>query len=987
MELKELYYYYNKFKFGEDIFHNLMRRKVHEILLISTFYDAYIFEQDGRLSEQIYGEYRQLNLSTSPRITSVPTGSQALDLLQEKEFDLVITMMRIGELSPFKLSKKIKQKYPEIPILLLLNVSNDVVLIDKNSEEMRYIDNVFSWNGDSKIFLSMIKYIEDYWNVENDTREGSVRVILLVEDSIHYYSMFHPLLYAEIMKQTQRLISEELDDINKRMRMRGRSKVLLCHTFEQAIELYEKYKEYIIAIISDIRYSYKGKIHPEAGIKLIRHLQMHNVDCPILLQSAELDNKNNAQELGVHFLHKNSKTLLHDLTRFIVNNLGFGDFIFRKEDGTEIARAQTITDFLDRLKVIPDESLLFHSSHNNFSAWLAAHGEFLFAKRLRDVQVKDFPGTEQLRQHLINIFREVDYEKNRGKIIHFDPNFLNIEEGIIRLSEGSLGGKGRGIAFLNSLFVTMEFEKRFPNVSVKIPKTCIIGTSEFDYFVEHNQIGDWITQKSDHEIQAHFIKCDLSPKLKQILSAFVDQIKYPLAVRSSGLLEDSQSQPFAGIYETFMLPNNHPDRKIRLQHLINSIKLVFASVYLQTARNYIESIHYKLEEEKMAVIIQEMVGEQFDNYFYPHISGVAQSYNFYPTSTLKNSDGIASVAVGLGKTVVEGERIFRFCPKYPKMQLISQEEILGETQKELYAIDVNEYNFELLENNESTLRKIRIKEADKQGSLAHLISTWDYQNNRLVDGNNIPGPRVVTFADVLKYDYFPLARILDETLDIGQKAMGVPVEIEFAVNLTQKPEQKKTPTFYVLQIRPLTINTDEIYIDSENVVRDELFLYTSSGMGNGVISNIFDIIYIDPHKFDNTKTLQIQQEIADLNNQMKEEDRYYILIGPGRWGSRDRFLGVPVKWHEIYRAKIIVEASLKDFIVDASQGTHFFHNLVSMNIGYFTVPFASDSDFVDWEWLISQKPYQKTDHLVHLRFDHPAIIKMDGRKGISFIYK
>ncbi|MBN1326459.1 MAG: hypothetical protein JW996_00745 [Candidatus Cloacimonetes bacterium] len=987
MDLKELNYYYNKFKFGEDIFHNLMKKKVHEILLVSTFYDAFIFEQDGRLSEQIYGEYRQLNLSTSPRVTSVPTGIQALEMLKTKRYDLVITMMRIGEMSPFKLSRLIKEDNPDIPILLLLNVSNDVIMIDKTSDEMKYIDNVFSWNGDSKIFLTMIKYIEDIWNVENDTREGLVRVILLVEDSIHYYSMFHPLLYAEIMKQTQLLISEELDDINKRRRMRGRPKVLLCHNFEDAIELYEKYKEFIIAIISDIRYSYRGKEHPQAGIKLIRHLQIHKVDCPILLQSAESANEQQAKDLGVHFLHKNSKTLLHDLRKFVVNNLGFGDFTFRLNDGTEINRANSLQQFKQILKTVPDESLVFHSSRNDFSAWLTAHGEFLFAKRIRDLKVKDFLTTEEMRKHLISIFREVEYERNRGKILHFDPSFLSIEEGIIRLSEGSLGGKGRGIAFLNSLFVTMEFEKRFLDVSIKIPKTFIIGTSEFDQFIEKNKVGNWITEKTDFEIEEYFVNGELSDKLLSCLRVFIDNIEYPLAVRSSGLLEDSQSQPFAGIYQTFMLPNNNPDKETRLMHLANSIKLVFASVYLESARNYIESINYKLEEEKMAVIIQEMVGNNFQGFFYPHISGVAQSYNFYPTSDLKNSDGIAAIAVGLGKTVVEGERIFRFCPRYPKKQLISDEELLGETQKEFYAIDLNYCDFKLLDNLECTLKKIKIREADNHGSLNHLIATWDYENNRVIDDPKFKGPRIVSFPEILKYNYFPLPKILQEILEIGEKAMGVPVEIEFAVILNNKMKPQSKPTFYVLQIRPLTINTDEIYIDSEDIEMDKLFLYTTNGMGNGVISNIQDIIYLDPEKFDNTKTLEMQQEIASLNNLMKNEGRNYILIGPGRWGSRDRFLGVPVKWHEIYKAKIIVEAGFKGFVVDASQGTHFFHNLVSMNVGYFTVPYGSQTDFIDWEWLAEQHQENTTKHLVHIRMDHPVVIKMDGRKGISFIYK
>ena len=987
MNLKELNYYYNKFKFGEDNFHELMKKKVNEILLVSTFYDAYIFEQDGRLSEQIHGEYMQLNLSTAPRITSVPTGVQALELLKTRDFDLVITMMRIGEISPFKLSKTIKKKYPDLPILLLLNVSNDVGMIDKESEDMKYIDNVFSWSGDSKIFLTMIKYVEDKWNVKNDTEIGHVRVVILVEDSIHYYSMFHPLLYSEILKQTQQLINEEIVDINKRNRMRGRPKVLLCHSFEEAINTYEQYKEFVIAIISDIRYNYKGKLHPKAGIKLIRHMQMHNVECPILLQSSELENEKDALDLGVSFLNKNSKTLLHDLQKFIMKNLGFGDFIFRDKNGDEIDRAGSLDSFGEKIKTIPDESLIYHSKHNHFSIWLAAHSEFLFSKRLKTFKIKDFKNTEELRKLLINTFEEVKHLRTRGKILQFDKNSLNIEEGITRLAEGSFGGKGRGLAFLNSLFVAMDIEQKYNDVSIKIPKTFIIGTSEYDQFIEKNKIDSSLAEKSDLEIKKFFIECELSSELNEILIEFIEKVDYPVAVRSSGLLEDSQSQPFAGIYETFMLPNNNKDINIRLTQIKNAIKLVFSSVFLKTARNYLESINYKLEEEKMAVIIQECVGEQFDGYYYPHFSGVGQSYNFYPTSYLKNSDGIVSLAAGLGIAIVEGDRTFRFSPKYPKMELLSQDELLGESQRELYAIDITNQDFCVKEYEKEAVKKLKIRNVVKHKALDHLISTWDIENDRLVDGADLRGPKIVTFADIVKNNYFPLAKICEDILEIGENAMGVPIEIEFAVNLKKDLINGIKPTFYVLQIRPLTINTDEIYIDSNNLDMKQLFLYTSSGMGNGVISNINDVIFIDPDKFDRLKTIEMQQEIAYLNQKMKDLNRQFILIGPGRWGSRDRFLGIPVQWHEINKAKIIVETGMKDFIVDASQGTHFFHNLISMNTGYFTVSYDSKTDFIDWEWLKKQPLEEKTKHFIHIQTNDPTVIKMDGRNGISFIYK
>lgn len=987
MDLKELNYYYNKFKFGEDNFHNLMKKRVHEILLISTFYDAFIFEQDGRLSEQIHGEYMQLNLSTAPRITSVPTGEQALELLKTKKFDLVITMMRIGELTPFKLSKTIKQDFPELPILLLLNVKNDVGMIDKKSDDMKYIDNVFSWNGDSKIFLAMVKYVEDMWNVENDTEQGMVRVILLVEDSIHFYSMYHPLLYAEIMKQTQRLISEEMNDINKRQRMRARPKVMLAHSYEQALEIYEKYKEFIIAIISDIRYDYHGHLHPRAGIKLVEHLKMHDIGCPILLQSSEENLAVDAEKLGVHFLHKNSKRLLHDLRKFIINNLGFGDFIFRYPGGPEITRATSISFFEEKLREIPDESLIYHSSRNSFSAWLTAHGEFNFAKRIRDVNIDDFDTVDDLRSYLINVFQEVKILKNRGKIVHFDANYPIVEQGIVRLSEGSFGGKGRGIAFLNSLLVTMEYENRFTDVKIKIPHTFIIGTQEYDYFTDANDIGDWLTEKTDREIQEHFVDGELSSELKEKLKILIKEMNYPIAVRSSGLLEDSQSQPFAGIYETFMLPNTDPDMDHRLKRLENSIKLVFSSVYLKSARSYIESINYQIEEEKMAVILQETVGTQTGDYFYPHISGVGQSYNFYPTSYLKTSDGIASLAIGLGKSVVEGDKIFRFCPKYPKMEIIAQADMMGESQRDFFAVNTSCHSYDLLESEECTLKKLRLKDAEKHNMLQHVASTYEMENNRIIPGVATKGPRVINFANVIQYGYFPLAKIIEEILELGEKAMGVPVEIEFAVNLTKNEKKGIKPTFYLLQIRPLTINSDEIYIDSDNINKDELFLYTTRGMGNGMIKGIYDIVYVDPEAFDKTDTIEMQKEVAAINQKMREQNRNYILIGPGRWGSRDRFLGIPVKWHEINKAKIIVEAGIKDFIIDASQGTHFFHNLVSMNAGYFTVPYGTEEDFIDWAWIKKQCVVERGKYLVHIEIGHQINVKMDGRKGVSFIYK
>ena len=987
MDITKLNYYYNKFKFGEDNFHNLMKYRIKEILLVSTFYDAFIFEQDGRLSEQIFGEYRQLNLSTAPRITSVPTGKQALELLKKRTFDLVITMMRIGEINPFELSKLIKNKYPNMPILLLLNVQSDISIVEKSKDELKNIDKVFLWNGDTKLFLAMIKMIEDAQNVKYDTKQGYVRVILLIEDSIKYYSMFLPLLYAEILKQTQRLINEELSDINKRLKMRARPKVLLVQSYEEAVTLVEKYQEYMVAVISDVKFYNNGILDENAGFKLIDRMKKKQMNIPVILQSSDIENENKAQNLHVNFLNKTSKSLLHDLRYIIKNNLGYGDFVFRNKAGDEVERAATMLEFEQKIETLQGESILYHGERNHFSSWLIAHGEIQVAKKILPAKIEDFNDVEELRKYLLEVFQTVRKNSTRGKIINFEPSALTEVDQIIRLAEGSLGGKGRGLAFLNALLVTMEFEEKFPEVNIALPSTSIIGTSEYDSFIERNKIGEWIISKSDNEIQEIFIKGILSKELINKLEVIVEQISYPLAVRSSGLLEDSQSQPFAGIYQTYFLPNNNPDKKIRLQQLCDAIKLVFSSAYMEGARTYIESINYKVEEEKMAVIIQEIVGSNYDDRFYPHFSGVGQSHNFYPVSYLKSSDGVASVAVGLGKTVVEGDRNFRFCPKHPKMDIIPPDEQVKESQDFLYAVAMDKSSFNLLDGEDVTLVKMRINQVEKHGTLSHTTSTWDYENNRLVNGAIKNGAKIVTFADILKYNYFPLAKILEEILDIGEKAIGMPVEIEFAVDLTKNEKKKIYPTFYVLQIRPLTINTENISIDIENINKDELVLYTEKGMGNGIMDSVHDVIFVDTDKWDRTQTVKMHDEISGLNKQMRAEGRNYILIGPGRWGSRDRFLGIPVKWMDINMAKIIVETGSEDFAVDSSQGTHFFHNLVSMDAGYFSISHHSEVDFLDWDWLKHQKVVEKTEHFLHIQVDHPLVIKMDGYNGLAVIYK
>ncbi|MFP4458568.1 MAG: PEP/pyruvate-binding domain-containing protein [Candidatus Zixiibacteriota bacterium] len=991
-EYKKMEKFFSRFEYGEDVFHTLMKKRVREVLLVSSFYDAYIFKKDGRLSEQIFRDYHELNLTSAARITNVPTAKAALEKLKYKKFDLVITMMRIGEITPFDLARRIKEQYENLKVLLLLNMQSDLALVDKSKSAMEHIDNVFLWKGDSKVFLAMIKYVEDQMNAPHDTEVGMVRVILLVEDSILFYSQYLPELYGEIMAQTSQLISEETDAMQKNYQMRTRPKILMAHTYEEAIDIANTYSDNLLCMITDVRFSKDGEINDNAGVELANHIREDLPYLPIVVWSSDEDARYKVENLDVKYLCKNSKHLMDDLSYFIHTDLGFGAFIFRDMHGNEIHRAETMAEFEQALPSISDECLLYHAKQNHFSAWLIAHGEIQISKKVRPLQIADFDSVDDLRQYLIDIFKKVRDKKNRGHIVDFDPRNIDSEYEIIRLFDGSLGGKGRGIAFLNALFASMDFEERYPSVDIKVPRTAFIGTGEFDRFLHKNEINNWILSQehSDEQIRKRFLKGELSEQLKYRLNVYLQHIKKPLAVRSSGLLEDSQSQPFAGIYQTYMIPNNNEKLAIRQKQLECAIKLVFASTFLGSARDYVERIKYKSREEKMAVILQEIVGDYFDNYYYPHISGVGQSYNFYPTSYLKHSDGIASLALGLGHWVVDGNPSYRYCPKYPKFQILQPKDQLKNSQTHFFALNMDKAICDLFENSYSettTLEKLTIAKAEKQGSLTHLASVWSQQDERIRDGIDNPGPRIVTFADIIKHEYFPLSGILEELLDLGEKAFGVPVEIEFAVNLNKDPEQGKKPSFYILQIRPLSVHAEEILLDPDELEEEQLFLYTEHGMGNGHIDEIHDIILVAPEKFDKTETLKIKDEIRQLNQKLDEENRDCILIGPGRWGSRDRFLGIPVQWADISRARVIVEAGIKDLVVDSSQGTHFFHNLVAMDAGYISVEYASDKEFIKWDWLLRQNIIEKTDYCLHIRRDEPFEVKMFGRDGIAALFK
>ncbi len=987
MDKQEITEIFRRYKSDNEIFHDLMPIRMREILLVATIYDAFTLEQDGLISEMIFSEFYQLNLFHAPRITNVSTDEDALRKLGERHFDLVIIISRIQREDSCELSKEIRKIAPQIPILLLLNDNAEIGAITQKRGLLSHFDNVFVWNGNSEIFLAMVKYIEDKLNVLNDTRIGLVRVILLVEDSIRYFSRYLPLLYQEIMKQTRRLVSEEQSDAMTRvLRRRARPKVILASTFEEAVQMAEAFKDFLLCVISDVAYPKEGKIDEFAGIKLAKELKQLSPDLPILLQSSESENAHTANFLGAAFVNKESESLAADLARFFYDNLGFGDFIFRNDRGREIARAGTLEDLKARLNEVPAESIVYHASRNHFSAWLMARGEVQIAKVVFRTKVTDFSNAEGLRTFLINVGDWIKAVKTKGKVIPFDETYLAQENQIFSLAEGSIGGKGRGIAFVNSLLSNFDLSEKIPDVNIRIPRTAALGVDEFSSFISRNKLENIVRETNDFELlKRRFLMGTLSPQLQDRLERFLVHFTAPLAVRSSGLLEDSLSHPLSGLYQTFFLPNNHPDPSVRLNQLMEAIKLVFASVYSKSARMYFEAIDYKIEEEKMGVVIQEVVGRAFGDYFFPHVSGVAQSYNYYPFSYIQPQDGVALVAVGLGKYVVEGEQSFRFCPNYPALEIQTPDVLVRTSQKRFFALDLREGNVDLFTGQDATLASLDLSQVEKEQFFHACTSVWDGNDQILRPGLEGHGPRVLNFPHLVRFDRFPLPRVLQVILETIKTSMETPVEIEFAIDL--EPGRNGKPTFYLLQIKHLLRDSEDCTVDRDNIDPKRLFLMTEQAMGNGTLEDITDIVWIDPDRFDKSRTGEMALEIEKLNDRLRSEGRRYLLLGPGRWGTRDPWLGVPISWPQISHAKVIVEYALEEFQIDASLGSHFFHNVTSMNIGYFTVPFGSHDSFIDWEWLRSRQVGGKTPHFTHSRLDTPVKVVMDGRKGISLIYK
>ena len=965
-------------------FHNLMSVRVQNILLVSSLYDSFILEEEGLLTELLTSEYVDLHLSSAPRVARASTAAEALSYIKSRPVDLVLTMPRLAEMSLPDFAKAVKEIHPEMPVIVLAGENRELA---RHPELVGcpHIDRIFVWNGDAKILLAIVKFVEDQLNVEFDTRNGDVRVIILVENSVRFYSSYLPLIYEEIVKLTHALIAEGINPMHRLLRMRARPKILLADTFERAWELYEQYRDNILGVVSDVRFPKDGRLDDQAGLELVRRIREQTPLLPVLIQSSDAEHAEAARRLHAYFLNKNSRSLLLDLRAFLLGYLGFGEFIFVTPDGREVARAGDMVAFEQALASIPDDSLVYHARNNHFSNWLMARTEFGLAARIRPRKVSDFPTTAEMRQYLLDTLVEFRERAQSGVITDFSPARLDTPMAFTRIGSGSIGGKARGLAFINALIRRHELRHRFDGVRIAVPRSAALGTEVYDEFLDNNGLRRIVTQDLDDAAVARaFTEARLPDAVLRDLTALLEQIHCPLAVRSSSLLEDSHGQPFAGVYTTHMIPNNHHDWQMRLDQLSTAIKLVYASVFFRGARRYLELTGRHSEEEKMGVILQEIVGCPHGDRFYPTFSGVARSYNYYPIDPMSPEEGVAEVALGLGKTVVEGGQSLMFSPAMPQMlpQYPDTKTLIEHSQRQFYALDLSHPAVYPSPDANANLVQFDLATAEADGTLDPVGSVYSPENDRIYDGVHREGMRVVNFAHVLKSGLFPLADILRVLLEVGREGMACPVEIEFAVKMGVRPME-----FGFLQIRPIVSRHGGEDVDLETTDAAQAVCYSPQALGDGHFTDIRDVVYVRPETFDKGKTREIAAEIAKLNETLVREKRHCVLIGPGRWGSSDRWLGIPVTWEQISSAQLIVETTLEDFIIAPSQGTHFFQNLTSFGIGYLTVHQMLKEGFIDWDWLATQPRVYESEYLRHVRSQAPLDVILNGRLRQGAVFK
>jgi hypothetical protein len=962
----------------------LMPRRVEEILLVSSPYDSFILEEDGLLTELIYSEYSDLGLSHAPNVTRAPTGGEALAMVGEKRVDLVIAMSRLGDMQVEDFREALHALAPDVPLAILLSSELE---LEKFTDRVSTFDpsNIFVWHGDAKLFVAMIKSLEDRWNAAHDTQAAGVGVIVVIEDSVQFRSALLPIIYSELVKQSRAVLAEGINRMHKQLRMRARPKVLVADTYERGMAYYERYRPYLFGVIADVRFPRGGQADAQAGIDFIREVRADNPDLPTLLQSSDFSNRRLAEAVGTHFLHKHSPTLLQEISQFMLAHFGFGDFVFRLPDGQEVARASDLRGMMHVLQRVPAASIEYHAARNHFSNWLRARTEFELANSLRPWQVTEFADMEVLRQRLIAACRQALARNRRGLIEDFARQRFDADSRFARIGGGSLGGKARGLAFVDAMIARHGLEQRYPDVEIMVPRTVVIGTDVFDAFLARNELSGILhAGLSDTDIRQAFLRAAFPAEIEADLRAFLEVVSVPVAVRSSSLLEDSQHYPFAGVYGTYMLPNNEPELALRLERLSQAIKLVYASTFYNAARRYMDNTPYRIEEQKMGVVLQPVVGRQRGDYFYPSLAGDARSFNHYPFGPSRAEEGVANVALGLGSFVMDGGAALRFSPAHPEVlpQLSEPEAFLNQSQRTFRAIAlVPERDTPAAPSFQNTV-DLDLSVAEEHGTLAPVASVWSPENQAFYDGLHQPGVRAVTFAHVLKYNVFPLAQLLTDLLEIGKAGMNAPVDIEFACNLDRTPKQ-----FALLQIRPCALGGDGGEVRIGAVADAELICRSDCALGHGIVSGITDLVYVRPERFDAQRTEAIAAEIGSLNDALMDAGRHCMLVGPGRWGSSTRWLGIPVTWPQICSARIMVETSLDDFVVDPSQGSHFFHNLTAFRIAYLSVNATAGCGFIDWDWLQVQPAVAETDYVRHLRLPLPVEAQVDGRTSTGVVLK
>ena len=973
------------YEFGEVPFKLLMQNRIYNILIVCSNYDFYLLEEDGRIDEQIFNEYIALNLRYPPNFLHAYSAKSALAILQTDKIDLVITWLDAGERS-FSISNKIKEKIPNIPIVALSHYSSELRRL-LNVKKDCNIDYVFHWNGNVDIFLAIIKLVEDQMNAEHDINEIGVKAILLVEDSLRFYSRYLPLIYKILFYQTQSFIHEGLNEHRRMLTKRGRPKILLAKTYEEGIALFQKYKKNLLGVISDVTYFKDGVKDNQAGFHLLKYIRNYDQFFPVLIQSSNNQNESKSLELQAKFLYKHSETLELEIRKYITKYFSFGDFEFWDPTLQKVvAKSKDLKSFQKSLASVSIEAILYHAKRNEFSKWLQSRSLFQLAKLFSSIEYEDFTEDDHVREFLIKAVRAFRIHRSRGVIAKFDKRYYDEYLVFSRIGEGALGGKGRGLAFIDSFLKRHRLFNKYKDVSIAIPRTVVLSTDVFDEFMEEHKLFSFVAKThTDQEIIDAFIDKPLPEWAMEDIKAFLETTQTPLAIRSSSVLEDSLYQPFAGIFATYMIPHAHLNQM--LEKVSIAIKSVMASAFFKSSKSYIKLTSHSIEESKMAVILQEVTGKQYEDVYYPNISGVARSINFYPIGDEKPLEGIANIALGLGEIIVGGGRTLRFSPYHPKkiLQLSNPGTAQRETQKYFYGLDMNPDSYHVSISESVNKKKLSLRKAKNHRSLRFVASTYDLQNNIIRPGIMHDGIRVLTFDNILKYHTFPLAEILKDLLRIGQREMQNPIEIEFAVNLDVPKGEPRVFSF--LQIRPIVEQNDLVNILPEKIDTKNTIIYSESALGNGKYDFIRDFVYVKPAAFDPAKTRDIALAVEQINKKFEEQDKNYILVGPGRWGSSDPWLGIPVIWPQISKAKVIVESGLDNYRVDPSQGTHFFQNLTSFKVGYLTINPFIDEGFFDVDYLDQQNAIYEDEFLRHVVFSKPLTIVIEGKNNKAVIFK